>query len=164
MSAHDASPRAAARRELRAHRRPQSQIPTAGMADIAFLLLIFFMVIVYDADRTRVELPKSEVRLGSDERAALVILSRGDDAVGSVAIRFAGEPTQDSTLLPDLEAVYAEAAHVLADEPGKVFKIKADGRISARMVTRVFDALSRAGAGRVLMLTDPREAGSGGAS
>ena len=51
----------------------------------------------------------------------------------------------------------AEAAQVLSINPGKLFKIKADGKVSARLVTRVFDALSNAGAGRILMLTDPRD-------
>lgn len=156
MSANDGRERSKQRRESRATRRPGSQIPTAGMADIAFLLLIFFMVIVYEADRTIVDLPDTDLRQGTDEDAALVILERTGEDPTDVVIRFAGDVTQESITVPDMQAVEAEAAYALSRKPGKVFKIKADGTIAARTVTRVFDALIRAGADRVLMLTDQR--------
>jgi biopolymer transport protein ExbD len=156
MSANEGRERSRNRRESRAARRPGSQIPTAGMADIAFLLLIFFMVIVYEADRTVVDLPDSDLRQGSDEEAALVILVRAGDDPADVIIRFAGDVTQESIVVPNMKAVESEAAYALSRKPGKVFKIKADGTIAARTVTRVFDALIRAGADRVLMLTDQR--------
>ena len=70
--------------------RPVSAIPTAGMADIAFLLLIFFMLIVYEPDRTTVDLPDSEIRAGSDSDAALVILAVGDGANLGVAVNDRG--------------------------------------------------------------------------
>ena len=142
----------------RVWRRPVSSIPTAGMADIAFLLLIFFMLIVYEPDRTTVDLPNSEIRAGSDSDAALVILAVGDGGPSDVVFKFTDGVTE-SKVIPGLEAVRAEAAQVLSLNPGKLFKIKADGEVSARLVTRVFDALSDAGAGRILMLTDPRDSG-----
>lgn len=138
--------------------RPVSGIPTAGMADIAFLLLIFFMLIVYEPDRTAVDLPNSEIRAGSDSKAALVILAVGDGGPSDVVFRFT-DGVHESKVIPGVEAVRAEAGRVLSIDPGKLFKIKADGTVSARLVTRVFDALSDAGAGTILMLTDPRDSG-----
>ena len=44
---------------------------------------------------------------------------------------------------------------MLTARPGTIFKIKADGGVPARTVTRVFDALIDAGAMKILMLTDP---------
>ena len=140
-----------------------SGIPTAGMADIAFLLLIFFMLIVYEADRTTVDLPDTEIRTGSDLDAALVILAVGDGGPSDVVFKFTDGVTE-SKVITGLEAVRAEAAQVLSINPEKLFKIKADGRVSARLVIRVFDALSNAGAGRILMLTDPRDSDGRSAS
>jgi len=162
MGARATAARAASPRDRRQHRRPLSQIPTAGMADIAFLLLIFFMVIVFEADRTRVDLPETMTRSTLDGTAALVVLARGGD--GAVLVRFAGDVTEESRLLPDLDALDSEAAWILSRHPGRVFKIKADGAIPARTVTRVFDALTQAGARQVLLLTDQRSAGGGEAT
>ena len=130
------------------------------MADIAFLLLIFFMLIVYEADRTEVDLPDSAVRHGSEQDAALVILALGGGGPTDVVFKFT-DGVDESKVIPGVEAVSAEAAHVLSANPQVVFKIKADGEVSARVVTRVFDALIEAGAAEVLMLTDPGD-GAGG--
>ncbi|MCP3978997.1 MAG: biopolymer transporter ExbD [bacterium] len=132
-------------------------IPTAGMADIAFLLLIFFMVIVYDADRTRVDLPDSSSRSGTDAEAATVVLTYGEVHPTEVVIRFT-DGIAESRVLPDVDAVRVEAEAALAANPQRVFKIKADRLVPARDVTRVFDALTGAGGKQVLMLTDEKEA------
>lgn len=143
------------RRNRRARRRAMSQIPTAGMADIAFLLLIFFMLIVYESDRTQVDLPDSDIRVGAAADAALVILAVGQGGPSDVIYKFT-DGVSESRQIPGLAAVEAEAARVLASNPQALFKIKADGAVSARLVTTVFDALNGAGAVKVLMLTDPR--------
>ena len=163
MSAGEGTERLGRRLDRVSRRRPVSKIPTAGMADIAFLLLIFFMLIAYEPDRTQVDLPDSTVRVGADGDAALVVLTLGDGGPSDVVFRFT-DGVSDSKLLSGLDAVSGEARQVLASNPQMVFKIKADGEISARLVTRVFDALCDAGAATVLMLTDPREESARAAS
>jgi len=163
MSAAEEREKRIRRRERASKRRPTAKIPTAGMADIAFLLLIFFMLIVYEPDRTEVDLPDSSVRAGSGKESALVILAPGEGGPSDVVFKFT-DGVADSRVIPGVDAIGDEARQVLASHPRTVFKIKADGKISARLVTRVFEALSDAGAAKVLMLTDPREDGAGGVS
>ena len=67
------------RRRGRPTHKPLSAIPTAGMADIAFLLMIFFVVtMVQSLDRTRVDLPDSRTRAGAGPKAAIVVLARNE--------------------------------------------------------------------------------------
>ena len=50
-------------------------IPTASMADIAFLLIIFFMLtITFEVDKTQVQLPRTEIRIEIPKKAAYVSL------------------------------------------------------------------------------------------
>lgn len=136
-------------------RRPKATIPTAGMADIAFLLLIFFMVIVSEPDHTRLDLPDSVIQDSVVEKAALVILLPGNSG-GDVVFKFT-DGVEQSRIVPDFAAIEAEAAALISREPGKIFKIKADGGISCGDIGRTFDALSHAGAARVLMVTRARD-------
>ena len=122
------------------------------MADIAFLLLIFFMVIVNEPDRTRLDLPDSRVRVGAAETAALVVLAPGADGAG-LTFKYS-DGVQQSREYAGLSAIRAEAAALLAREPARLFKIKADGSVSCADVGRTFDALSEAGARQILLITD----------
>ncbi len=65
-------------------RRPKSTdaiIPTASMADIAFLLIIFFMVTTtHEVDRTSVNLPAAKIRVKAEAGAPIVVLVK--DASG----------------------------------------------------------------------------------
>ena len=58
-----------------------SVIPTATMADIAFLLIIFFMVTTaYSLDRTALELPQTAEQQQSPKGAALIVSVLGGGA------------------------------------------------------------------------------------
>ena len=51
-------------------------IPTASMADIAFLLIIFFMVtITFEVDKTQVLLPKTVVRSEVPKHSAYISIT-----------------------------------------------------------------------------------------
>jgi len=51
-----------------------SYIPTASMADIAFLLIIFFMITAqFDVDKTHLTLPSSVIREEVPKESAVVI-------------------------------------------------------------------------------------------
>ena len=51
-------------------------IPTASMADIAFLLIIFFMVTInFEVDKTQVFLPKTTIRLEIPKKAAYISIT-----------------------------------------------------------------------------------------
>ena len=67
-------------------RSTQNQgIPTASMADIAFLLIIFFMVTInFEVDKTQVLLPKTALRLEIPKKSAYIsIIESGQIRVSS---------------------------------------------------------------------------------
>ena len=54
-------------------------IPTASMADIAFLLIIFFMVTTaYSLDRTAMELPTTEQQEQTAKGAAIISITEDE--------------------------------------------------------------------------------------
>ena len=56
---------------LKARSVQNTGIPTASMADIAFLLIIFFMVTIsFEVDKTTVTLPETNIRLEIPKQAA----------------------------------------------------------------------------------------------
>ncbi len=134
-------------------------IPTASMADIAFLLIIFFMVtITFEVDKTQVDLPKTAVRLEIPKKAAFVTVT---DAVIKVS-----DGEEISTPIPGPEDVLSFAAEVLAVNPEKEFVLKADRGVPYERVDRVIDSLKQARAKVIYLLSQQEtiESGDSGAS
>ncbi|HHN74102.1 MAG TPA: biopolymer transporter ExbD [Acidobacteria bacterium] len=131
-----------------------ANIPTASMADIAFLLIIFFMVTTkFDVDRTRVKLPKSTVRNEVPKGSAYVVVAK--DTAGLFSYKFSdGEkmsrPVADVTLLE------AEVNAVAARDPGKPFVIKAEADTPYEDIDTALDILRQAGVENVVLLTEQR--------
>ena len=62
---------------VEATRTAPAVIPTASMADIAFLLIIFFMVtFTIEVDKTQVTLPKTVLREEIPKKAAYVSITK----------------------------------------------------------------------------------------
>ena len=122
-------------------------IPTASMADIAFLLIIFFMVTIsFEVDKTQVVLPKTAIRLEVPKKAAYIsITENGQIRVSS------GE--EISVPVPGPEDVLSFAAGVVAMDPTKEFVLKADRDVPYRYVDRVVDALKQAKARTIFLLS-----------
>jgi len=122
-------------------------IPTASMADIAFLLIIFFMVTIsFEVDKTQVALPKTAIRLEVPKKAAYIsITENGQIRVSS------GE--EISVPVPGPEDVLSFAAGVVAQNPTKEFVLKADRDVPYRYVDRVIDALKQAKAPVIYLLS-----------
>jgi len=134
-------------------RRLDARIPTASMADIAFLLIIFFMVTtVYDVDRTSVALPSSHYRVENEKGAAYVVIHKKD---GEIIYKFsAGEKNSGLVSGPDI--LYLEASRVVDQDPTKEFVIKADSDIRYAVVDEVLDELRKAGVQKLLLLTQQK--------
>ena len=148
------------RRRAGLRRRPLLAIPTAGMADIAFLLIVFFVVTtVRTLDRTSLDLPGSKIRANAEQNSAMIVLARGEQGESDLVYKFSNGTSQ-SAIVSGPRAIRAEAANVVADDPTRVFEIKADGDVPCEEVGRILDALTEAGAETILMLTEPLSKGA----
>jgi biopolymer transport protein ExbD len=123
-------------------------IPTASMADIAFLLIIFFMVTInFEVDKTQVYLPKTEIRFEIPKKAAYISITES----GQIRVS-SGE--EISVPVPGPEDVLSFAAGVVAADPQKAFVLKADSTVPYRYVDRVIDALKQAKAEVIYLLSE----------
>ncbi len=124
-------------------------IPTATMADIAFLLIIFFMVTTaYSLDRTPLELPATVEQTPVSREAAVIAVQRD----GSVRFSPGGVPTE-TVASPEALATSIRAA--VAADRGRQFVIKADRAARYQAVDGVLELLRQAGARNVALLTRP---------
>ena len=115
-----------------------SGIPTASMADIAFLLIIFFMVTIsFEVDKTTVSLPITDIRLEIPKGAAYISVTES----GTIRVS-SGE--EISVVVPGVEDVLSFAATVVASAPDRAFVLKADRNVPYLYVDRVIDSLKQA--------------------
>ena len=136
----------------------EAEIPTSSMADIAFLLIIFFMVTInFEVDKTQVFLPKTEVRLEIPKKSAYISITE------SGQIRVSGGEEISVPVHP--EDVLSFAADVVARDPSKDFVLKADTNVPYRYVDGVIDSLKQAKAKTIYLLSEQEtvdSAASGG--
>jgi biopolymer transport protein ExbD len=125
-------------------------IPTASMADIAFLLIIFFMVtITFEVDKTQVFLPRTQIRFEIPKKAAYVSVTEG----GLIKVS-SGEEL--SNPVPGVEDVLSFAAGVVATDPHKPFVLKADKNVPYDIIDKIIDALKQAKVELIYLLSDQR--------
>ena len=95
---------------LQAYRHPSANIPTASMADIVFLLIIFFMVTIsFEVDKTQVILPRTELRYEIPKKSAFVSVTEA----GQIKV---SDGEQISSPVGSLEDVLSFAATVVASQ------------------------------------------------
>lgn len=122
-------------------------IPTASMADIAFLLIIFFMVTTaYSLDRTAMELPKTQEQEQTKKGAAIISITEDG------TFRFsAGE--EDTAAVDGITGLGNAIRAVTAANKLHPFVIKADRRLKYRVIDQVLEQLRMAGAENVTLLS-----------
>ncbi len=136
--------------KLKASIEHKPNIPTASMADIAFLLIIFFMLtITFEVDKTQVLLPKTTLRYEIPKKAAYVSID------GNGRIR-ASNGTEASVLVPTADEVLSMAVNVISTDPAKTFVVKSDGDVPWEKIDEVLDALKRAKVRELYLLSDQR--------
>ena len=136
--------------KLKATIEHKPNIPTASMADIAFLLIIFFMLtITFEVDKTQVQLPKTTLRYEIPKQSAYVSI----DSNGRIRV---SDGNEQSALVSAADEVLSMAAGVIAMDPQKVFVVKSDGDVQWEKVDEVIDALKRAKVRDVYLLSDQR--------
>lgn len=122
-------------------------IPTASMADIAFLLIIFFMVTTaYSLDRTPMELPQTQQQEQAQKGAAIIAITEDE------VFRFsAGEA--DTRVVDGIGGLAEQIRTVTARNTMHPFLIKADRRVKYRVIDQVLEQLRSAGAENVTLLS-----------
>ncbi len=132
------------------------EIFTASMADIVFLLIVFF-VLTYktDVDRTHVDLPETLVRKEIDPKAAVISIAGPQDPNGPEVIRVS---TGKEVSLPvsTIEEVITFASTVVAQDPNKEFIIKADQDVRYEQFDAVLDALKQSKVKFIFLLSDQK--------
>ena len=135
-------------------RETKAVIPTASMADIAFLLIIFFMVTtVHEVDRTSVNLPVAKIREEAEKGAAIVVMAK--DKNDDLLYKFSDGEAM-STLVGGPEDIYLEASRLTYVDSTKQFVLKADGKIHFEKVDELLDQMRRGGVQNVLLLTQQK--------
>ena len=121
------------------------EIPSSSMADIAFLLLIFFLVTTtFPKDKgLAIVLPESgETQEVSQKNILHIIVSE----TGTVTIR-RGESQQEQNVRPDdVEAIWRQD---VAQNENLIAAVKTDPNAPYRFMVDVLDALQSAGAERI---------------
>lgn len=130
------------------HTIPPS-VPTASMADIAFLLIIFFMLTTsFSPERTSVQLPESLIQMKVTEEASIVAITRDEQ------IRFtSGE--EESVPLSNRDELALIVKEIIELVPNKEFVVKADRNVRYEAIDGVLDTLRSNGAKRIGLLTRP---------
>ena len=132
-------------------------IPTASMADIAFLLIVFFMVtITFEKDKTQVALPKTELRFEVPKEAAYISVTD----IGQIRVTSGEE--MSVPVAPD--DVVTFAANLVTQFPGRPVVLKADDKVPYRNIDKVIDSLKQAKVEKIYLLSEQQtvDGGAGG--
>jgi len=130
-------------------------IPTASMADIAFLLIIFFMLTTsFSPVKMSVDLADAMSREEVDKDAAIIAVGPG----GEMEISNGINPGNRINSMDELDLFIQE---VLVQDPTKQFIIKADRNIRYDVFNAVYEKLRNNNCRRIALLTQtvPAKAG-----
>ncbi len=132
---------------LIARHKQAAVVPTASMADIAFLLIVFFMVtITFEKDKTQVALPKTELRFEIDKEAAYVSITEA----GQIRVT----DGEEMSVPVSSEDVVSFASDLVATFPDRPVVIKADASVPYEKVDKVMDSLKQAKVKLIYLLSE----------
>ncbi len=128
-------------------RRQTAMIPTASMADIAFLLIIFFMYsTTFSVDRTSVELPASVVQQMVEKDAAIIAITSDNQINISDGI-------EESKPIHNMKELEESISDIVRRFPGRQFIIKCDRNAPYRYFDKIYEFLLQNKVQNVALLT-----------
>ena len=131
-------------------RRVEAVIPTASMADIAFLLIIFFMLTTsFSPVKMSVDLAEAANREEVEKLAAIIAIGPN----GDIEISDGLQPGNKVNNLDELDIFIKE---VLATDPTKQFIIKADKNIHYGAFNALYEKLRSNNCRRIALLTEAK--------
>lgn len=143
--------------KLSGTRKVGALIPTASMADIAFLLIIFFMVTtVFDVDRTNVNLPVSAERTDIPRGSAYIVIAKLITGTKESIVYKFSEGEQLSQAVSGPQDLYISISNITYSDPNRAFVIKADKDIKYVLVDEVIDLCRKSGAINIILLTQQK--------
>ena len=139
---------------LKARHQAGAVIPTASMADIAFLLIVFFMVtITFEKDKAQVSLPQTDLRKEIPRETAYISITKNGQ------IRATNGEAMSSVL--ELTDCVTFAANVVSMYPGRPIVLKADEEVVYEKVDKVLDCLKQARVELIYLLSAAKEVEDG---
>ncbi|HUE76303.1 MAG TPA: biopolymer transporter ExbD [Longimicrobiales bacterium] len=130
---------------MRKKNRVGGEIPTSSMADIAFLLLIFFLVTtVFDEERgLQIVLPEPAEQQEVSQKNILHLFV---DANGAVRVKRGESPNEQVIQANQLGSIWRLA---IAENPNLIAAVKTAGNAPYKYMIDVLDQLQGAGAQRI---------------
>jgi biopolymer transport protein ExbD len=125
--------------------RPTGEIPTSSMADIAFLLLVFFLVTtVFDEQRgLRIVLPEATEEVEVSQKNILHLMIQPN---GVVHIRRGESPQIQQVTPAEVGAIWRQE---FAGNPNLIAAVKTSPQAPYRFMVDVLDQLQSARAERI---------------
>ncbi|MBN1878828.1 biopolymer transporter ExbD [bacterium] len=124
--------------------RTKAEIPNSSMSDIAFLLLIFFMVTTsFTVDKTPVDLPKTSSRTEIEKDHEVISIQKNG------FIQYHGERVSMGDIQP-------LASMEVSQNPEKIFLLKIDKGVRWEMVDELLEQLRLARAKNLSLPTNQK--------
>jgi biopolymer transport protein ExbD len=130
---------------MRRKNKPSSEIPTASMADIAFLLLIFFLVTtVFDEEKgLEIVLPETQSEVAVSQKNVIHMMIQTN---GLVDVKRGESPQIQRVRSQEIGSIWRQAS---ATNPNLIAAVKTAPTASYRYMIDVLDQLQGAGADKI---------------